>query len=379
MRLSNFFPPLRHEKFLEKAQTITGLSNFGEWPLIEPLKCLVEDFNNESELTLKGKFFARMDLLRILTNRLQLVEDRQLYPQIGEEKIEKPVFITGLPRSGTTLLHNLIATDKNIRVPLYWEILYPSPPPNQETCLTDSRIKRTANNLKWFDRLQPEFKKIHMLGAEYSEECIAFMSYSFQSLVFMLTHYLPRYEKWYQQQDMLQAYQFHYYFLQHLQWQFTNTRWVLKAPIHMNYLDKIFEIYPDAQIVMMHREPLEVIPSISSNTYHLQKTFSHAADPLRIGKIELDRWSASYRKANEVRKRYPNRFYDVNFKDIIKHPLETTKQLYEHLELNFDDQTRSGMQKFLDQNPRNKYGIHSYSLEQFALVKSDIITAFSES
>ena len=376
MKFSHALLPLDVESLLKKAQKKTRLSDFGEWPLIEPLQCLVEDYNTEANLTVMGRFFAKMDLLRLLTNRLQLIEDRKKFPQIAREKIIEPIFITGLPRSGTTLLHNLMATDKAIRVPMYWEILYPSPPPKEESFTSDPRIKRTAGELKWLDRLQPEFKKIHMVGAEYSEECIAFTSYSFQSLVFMLTHYLPHYEHWYKQQDMLEAYKFHYYFLQHLQWGFSKKRWVLKAPIHMNYLDKIFEIYPDAQIVMMHRDPLKVVPSISSNTYHLQKTFAHDADALRIGKTELERWSEGYRHANEVRKQFPNRFYDVNFEDVTRHPLATAKKLYEHLGLDFTSQTASGMEEFLHNNARNKHGVHSYTLAQFGLNEAQINRAF---
>ena len=378
MKFSHTLLPLEVEKLLRKAQRKTGLSDFGEWPLREPLAYLVEDYNTEANLTMMGRFFAKMDLLRLLTNRLQLVDDRRKYPQIGEEKIVKPIFITGLPRSGTTLLHNLIASDKNIRVPMYWEILYPSPPPKEETFLTDPRIKRTAGELKWLDRLQPEFKKIHMVGAEYSEECIAFTSYSFQSLVFMLTHYLPQYEQWYRQQDMLEAYKFHYYFLQQLQWGFSAKRWVLKAPIHMNYLDKIFDVYPDAQIVMMHRDPLKVVPSISSNTYHLQKTFAHDADAVRVGKTELERWSVGYHHANEVRKQFPDRFYDVNFADVTSQPLDTARKLYEHLGLDFSTQTESGMKEFLLNNPRNKHGVHSYTLEQFGFTEDQIMSSFPD-
>ena len=259
---------------------------------------------------------------------------------------------------------------------MYWEILYPSPPPQQENYSTDKRIKRVAGELKWLDRLQPEFKKIHLVGAQFSEECIAFTSYCFQSLVFMLTHYMPKYAEWYGKQNMLVAYKFHYYFLQQLQWGLTIKRWVLKAPIHMNYLDKILEVYPDAEIVMMHRDPLKVIPSISSNTYHLQKSFAKHADATRVGSAELTRWSVGYNHANEVRKQYPSKFYDIDFKDITKHPIETARKLYEHLGFEFTPSTEKGMVDFLKNNTRDKYGIHSYTLEQFGFNEAQISEAF---
>jgi hypothetical protein len=180
----------------------------------------------------------------------RLIEQWKHHPEIIDRPIYQPIFVTGLPRSGTTLLHNLLAQDPAIRVPLAWEVMLPVPAPERAGYETDARIARVERMLRWFSRLAPEFKTIHPLGARLPQECVALTSYAFRSSQFHITYHVPTYQVWLLHQTQ-GDYTFHRTFLQYLQWRCPAQRWALKAPAHLFELDALRKTYPDAYIVHM--------------------------------------------------------------------------------------------------------------------------------
>jgi len=372
---------LNEQALLDEACRQTGLSDFGDDSFRKSFQILFDAYQTEARLTLIGCLAVRYDTLRLLTNRLQLVEDRKRYPEIARQKIRKPLFIVGLPRTGSTLLHNLLAQDPDNRVPLTWEVMYPSPPPDRLAFKNDPRITKTEKVLRQFDRLLPEFKAIHPMGAQLPMECVAIMSYTFLSSQFQSTYHVPSYQKWLHAGDFQPVYTFHRNFLQHLQWRSPGVRWVLKAPAHIFALESLFAVYPDARIIQTHRNPLEVIGSVASLDVVLRGAFSNAIDYKTIGMEALKQWADAAQQAMHVRERAGtrcDRFLDIYYRDLVREPISTVQRIYQYFDLPFTRQAKDGMEKFLKENPKDKHGSHSYSLPQFGLSAELVTSYFNE-
>jgi len=364
------FLRLDESTLLAAARRRARCQDLGAPAVHEPLHRLLESLRSEAQLNLMGCIAAREDLTRMLVNRLQLERDRHLHPEIAGEEIRQPLFITGLPRSGSTLLHSLLARDPASRVPLNWETLHPSPPPERATYNTDRRCALAEREIRWFHRLQPEFRKIHPVGARLPEECVVILSHPFLSFQFSSTYFVPSYQAWLEQQDLRPAYEFHRRFLQHLQWRCPAERWVLKAPPHWPGLDALFAVYPDARVILTHRDPLEVVPSVASLHFVLRRTFSDAIDPIAVGP------EVSQMLANDIARGMrlldqsggpPGRVLDVRYPDLLRDPLGMVRKIYAYFDLPLLPQVEARMRQCLVENPQDKNGRHEYSLEQFGL------------
>jgi Sulfotransferase family len=355
---------------LEEARRQTGLEDFGEPAVEEPLRRLIHSYEHEAGLTLIGRIAARQDTLRLLTNRLKMEADRRRHPEIAAVEVRRPLFVTGLPRTGTTLLHGLLAQDPANRAPCNWESMFPSPPPDRARHRRDPRIAWAERQLRWFYRLNPDFRKIHLLGARLPEECLIITSHSFLSFQFQTSHRVPGYQHWLEAQDLRPSYEAHRHFLQHLQWRHPAERWVLKAPAHLYGIRALFATYPDAGIILTHRDPLEVVPSMASLHATLRSTFSDAIDPAETGAEATSRWAEGIRRALAERDSGAvpaDRFLDVMYTDLVRDPLAAVRRVYRYYDLPFTDAVEGRMRRFLAENPKDKHGAHRYTLEQFGL------------
>lgn len=367
---------LDEDWLISEARRQTGLSDFGDLGLEEPLRILMRAYNTEARLNFAGRIAARHDTLRLLTNRLRLEADRERHPEIAAQQIRQPLFIVGLPRTGTTLLHNLLAQDPDNRVPMSWEVMFPSPPPERAFYYSDPRIARAGRLMNGLDWLAPGFKAIHPVSASLPQECIAIMSHAFISFQFQTTHNVPTYQAWLDRQDLAPAYAFHRRFLQHLQWRCPAQRWVLKAPAHLFGIEALLSAYPDAGIIQTHRDPFKVMGSLASLTSVLRGAFSDHVDPLKIGAEMTHRWTKGLEFALAARDGNPatnRRFFDVRYDEFVQDPLATVRGIYSHFGLKFSDRAEARMRRFLEVNPRGKHGAHSYSLAQFGLRLEDWI------
>src|SRR5262245_2775299 len=361
---------LDERSLLGTARGETGLEDFGGDEFREPLRLVLEGLETEARLTLLGRVVARRDLLGLLTNRLRLTEDRKRHPGIAEQRITRPFFIIGLPRTGSTILHHLISQDPASRAPLAWEVMTPSPPPEAARYDTDPRIADADRKLRWLDWLAPDFKAIHPLGAQLAIECIAILSHSFMASRFHTTYRTPSYQAWLKKQDVRSAYAYHRQFLQHLQWRTPADRWVLKAPAHLYALDALFAIYPDALIVQTHRDPRAVLGSVASLTLSLQSAFAEPLDLEEIGREVVQSWSEGLEHGMHVRHAHPDgakRFFDVRYQQLLADPIATIRQIYTHFGLPLTAVAEERMRSHLNDNPQHKHGRHAYDLKAFGL------------
>jgi hypothetical protein len=288
------------------------------------------------------------------------------------------VFIIGLPRTGTTLLHGLMSEDPDNRVPRTWEVMFPATFPNTEQGI-DSARKLTASRLAWANRLAPQFKTIHPIAPDLPQECIAITAQVFMSIQFHTTHDVPSYETWFERHSQRLGYEFHYRLLQHLEARSPGQRWVLKAPGHLFALDDLLARYPDAKIIQTHRDPLRVMASMASHATVLRRAFSDSANPERIAADWTERWAQALRKFLAIRDRSaPEQFLDLGYDDIENSPLATVERVYSFLGRRLSDAARAAMSRFLDANPKNKHGVHRYTLAQYGLDRETEMRRFGD-
>jgi hypothetical protein len=330
---------------------------------------LIESLERDAQLSLIGRIAARQDMIRLLANRLRMVSDQKRHPEILARPVVRPLFVTGLPRTGTTLLHGLLAQDPAHRAPLNWETMAPSPPPERTTSQTDRRIGQAERFLAWFHRLNPDIKRIHPLGARLPEECLIITSHSFYSFQFQTMYHVPSYEAWLEAQDLRTCYAWHRRFLQQLQRR-SPTRWVLKAPAHLFGIEALFAAYPDAGVIFTHRDPLEVAGSLASLTAVLRSTFSDGVNRAAVGPEMSGRWCDATQRALRARDAGvapAERFYDVRYADLMRDPIGTVRGIYEHFELPFRPGLEDVLRRYLAEHRKDKHGRHEYTLAEFGL------------
>jgi hypothetical protein len=371
-------PSLSKESLFAAARRRTGLHDFGDWAFDEPLDRLLASYESESRLTALGRITVRELVVSLLENLLYMEREIKAQPAIAEEPVDAPTFIIGLPRTGTTLLHGLMSEDPENRVPRTWEVMYPSRFPNTPEGMGKAR-QLTSTRLGWANRLAPQFKKIHPIAADLPQECIAITAQVFMSIQFHTTHDVSSYENWFEQDSQALAYAFHRRLLQHLQSRRPGARWVLKAPGHLFALDALLAEYPDARIIQTHRDPLRVMASMASHATTLRQAFSDHADPQQIAADWSMRWGAAMNHFLAVRDRAaPERFLDIAYDDIEQRPLDAIERIYEFVGWPLTATARKAMSDFLSANPKNKHGVHRYSLAEYGLSRETELARYAD-
>ena len=345
--------------------------------LDEALRCLLDALKWEASLTPVGHLIAWNDIKRLLINRSRLAADRQRWPAIAEQPVTHPIFITGLPRSGTTLLHGLMASDPRLRAPLTWEVMEPSPPSGlSEPGPLQKRIERARRQLRWFDRLAPGFQAVHEVGADLPQECIAITAYSLRSLRFLVTYRLPGYADYLAQTDKRQAYRFHRQFLQQLQFGRDTRRWVLKAPAHLADLEALAEVYPDALVIQTHRDPVTTLPSLASLRVSARTAFATGVDSVEVGREVTDYWADALARSTAFRKNSRLRILDVDYQALVERPLKTLEAIYHQAGLPWSEEDAERAGAYLARNPQGKHGRHHYRAEDFGLSEAGLSQTF---
>ena len=371
---------LSFDGLLKKARADTGLDDFGEDDFEAPLRRLLDSLENEAQLTLVGRMIARTDLLRTLQNRLGMVELLKRHPEITEQPVERPLFVVGPPRSGTTIFHDLLAMDPDNRVPLAWEAAYPLPPPETASYTSDARIAKVRSELDRVDQLLPEFKTMHPMGAQRAQECVLLTAHDFTSMVYYVQFNVPSYDDWVCGCDMASAFKWHRRMLQILQWKHPGKRWALKSPQHMWHLEYVHREYPDALFVQTHRDPVKTVISMSNLTATLQALGSDHADLRQVAAYYARALAQGYNTTVAYRqsgKLPPEQVVDLYFRDFMTDQVGTVQRAYAHFGLTLSDGAAASMQAFLDDNPADKFGKHLYELADTGLDLGELRQMFA--
>ncbi|MCU0789327.1 MAG: sulfotransferase [Verrucomicrobia bacterium] len=368
------------DQLMARACRQTGLEDFGPADFLEPLRILVECYNTEARLNFIGRMSAKTYLLQLLENRLRVEQDRKEHPAIARQQIQAPVFILGLPRTGSTLLFELMAQNAALRAPLSWEVMLPSPPPRAESFQSDPRIRKAQRMLDWVERIAPEFKHIHEVGALRPQECLPITSQAFRSIQFHTTNHLPTYQAWLNAADLTPAYEYHRRMLQQFQAFGPRGTWVLKAPAHLFGIAEIFRVYPDARIVQTHRDPVRVIGSIASHCVSLRQAFSEQLDLDNIGSTWCWLWSLGLERTFKFRREHPEleeRFLDVPYEDLTRDPVAAVERIHQRFELPVSQGAFDRVRAYLAEHPKGRHGTHRYQLEDYGLDPGRVLARFA--
>jgi hypothetical protein len=366
-------PRLTSQSLMDASAKRTRLHDFGDEAFRTGLDVLTQSLEEEAALTFLGRVAARSRLTSLLEQRLRLQNARVLYEG---ETVTKPVFVLGLPRTGTTVLYGMLAANPALRSPSSWEVARPFPAPADED---PERVKASQKDLDGFRRLAPGIDQIHPMGPHLPQECLAMQAPSFSSYEFVTTFPVPSYWEWLRQQDMAPAYAYERRFLQHLQsGGHRGEHWVLKTPCHLMWLDALLEVFPDALLVHTHRDPTTVLASVSSLMSTIRSAVSDRVDPVAIGREQLDAWTWGMQRVMAARDRLPSdRVVDVRYEDTVAHPVETVEKVYAHLGLDYTPAVAEGVRAYLAANPRDKHGTHTYTLQEFGLDQDEVEAAFA--
>lgn len=368
-------PALDEPGLLAAARARTGLHDVGDGSFREGLRVLLAALDGEARLTTLGRLAARSRVLGLLETRLRLVDHRNRFPQVAQEQIDRPIFVLGLPRTGTTVLYGMLAADPAMRSPASWEVARPFPPPAADD---PARVAAMDKDFDRFRRIAPGIDHIHPLGSHLPQECLALQAPQFASYEFVTAFPVPSYWDWLRQADMVPAYGFEKLFLQYLQSARRGRHWILKTPGHLMWLDALLEVFPDALLVQTHRNPAQVLASVSSLMSAMRSSVSDAVDPRQIGREQLDAWAWGMARTMAVRDRLPaGRVVDVRYEDTVHDPVGTTRRIYEHFDLELTPGVEQGVRDYLAANPRDKHGAHSYTLEEFGLDRDEVEQAFA--
>ena len=323
---------------------------------------LCDGFVADARLNDLGVEIAALDLVRALKNRLQIVDWRKSHPEIAEQKIERPIFIVGQPRTGTTILFDLLAQDPSLRPPLTWEVDAPLPVPRPDTYETDPRIAETQASLEMSEHIIPGFMSWHPMGAQVGQECVRITASQFCSMIFSVQYRLPSYYKWLlYEADHRQAYRFHRIFLQHLQ-SGVSGQWLLKSPAHLWTLDTLLETYPDAVIVQTHRDPLKVIASVSALTNHLRRMASDQTSIADCAVQSCEEIVVGLQRGMTLRDSLPpGQVIDVQFTDFMRDPFATIRSLYGRLDRELTPAAERRMREHLAAHPGDGGGRYSWA------------------
>ena len=349
----NRFDP---DTLIAAAQEAAGSEDFGDlghgtsWR--DGLGLLADGLANQARLSPLGVEIACGDLQRALVNRLHIVAHRTANPAVADGAITQPIVIIGQPRTGTTILYDLLAQDPELRPPLTWEVDHPCPPPQPETYHDDPRIAETQATLEASELIIPGFLKFHPMGALVGQECVRIFAGDFTSMIFGVQYRLPDYSRWLlYDADHAGAYRYHRIFLQHLQ-SGVPGHWLLKSPAHLWQLDALLAEYPDALIVQTHRDPLNVISSITALTGLLRRMASDEVDLAECAAQSYEEITVGLDRSMSLRdKLSDDRVIDVLFADFMRDPFATIATVYQRLGRELSPATEQRMRDFLAGHP----------------------------
>jgi Sulfotransferase family len=361
------------------ARAATGLEDFGSSYYREGLERTVDALNTEAGLTDLGRVIQHATISNALIQRLKVEDTYAQHPEIDGGVIGGPVFVIGLPRTGTTALSQLVAADPQFRSLRMWESQAPTPPPEAATQHNDPRIAQAEAGLEMLYDMFPLMKTLYNSEATAATECQDLMGMSFRTFHFDGVVRVPGYLAWLMDCDMRETYTFHRRVLKLLQWHCPPVLWHLKTPVHMFALDALVEAYPNAKFLWSHRDPAKVMASVCSLIRYVRGWSSDRDDAEELGAEQLDSWAEGVRRAMDFRNRVgDDRFADVAFGDLQADPVRTLQASYRSLGLTFTDASLGSVQRWAEEHKPGSRGAHDYNLADYGLTPEAVRERFAD-
>jgi hypothetical protein len=371
------------DQLLELARSRTGSVslNGGSSLQFEGMKCLAESIRREPYYDDLGRRVAHHYIYGWISKYLRFQRDLAVFPDIFQVPVAKPMFLVGFGRTGSTFLHHLLSLDPRARAPQLWELSEPSPPPRPESYGTDPRIRQLKMRIGSSSIVTPDIHKIHEIDAQAPDEC--------QHMMWHGPHHIttgglkaPEYWQWLRNLNTGQLhvlYQSYKLQVQHLQLFHRRGHWVSKSLTHAHFFPVLFQVFPDARIVRLHRDPCQIIPALASLLAHLQVPYTPRVDFHGLGRQTLDLFVDSMERMMQIdREVSSEHFIDVVFEDLTKNPIGIIRDIYSSFGYQYTSQFESEVRKFLQTEPITRQYKHVYTLEQFGLSRAQIMARSEE-
>jgi hypothetical protein len=369
--------PLTEDSLIVAARRATGLHDFVDDSFRGPMRRMLRSLEQEANLHPLGRMALRESLVSALVTRLRLEDLTARNPEISEIPVEAPVFVVGLQRTGTTMLHRLLTCEPRLRSMAAWEALNPAPfPGGTDRHGVDLRVRKARTAEAALRYLAPELFAIHPVEADAPEEDIHLLDTTFMSPAIDAILRVPEYQAWFRQVDQLPAYRYMHRLIQLLLWQ-RDGRWLGKTPHHLEHLDELLTVYPDAKIVITHRDPARTVASFCSMMAHSRAMFCDNVDPDEIGAQFGAKAICAIDRIMDVRSRVEaDSFLDVLYHDVVEDPMKEVRRVFDFIGFELAAETAAAMQQWRVKNRQTKHGTHNYRLEDFGLSRPGIDSNF---
>jgi hypothetical protein len=368
------------ESLLASATKATGMDDFGvdDDNYQEALSVLLESFRNDADLTELGSKMSRFFVRNALVARLVSEAAFKQYPQHVDVAIERPIFVTGLPRTGTTAIHRLLTADPRHQGLELWLAEFPQPRPPRETWKDNPVFQQIDAQFTQAHEENPDYTGLHYMTADEVEECWQLLRQSLHSVSYETLAHLPTYSQWLSQQDWTKSYARHRKNLQLIGLNEPEKRWVLKNPSHLFALDAVFAVYPDALIVQCHRPAETIMASMCSLSQHTTEGWSNSFKDDVIGADSLETWTRGLKLFNAERaKQNPAQFYDLDYFELIREPIRTVEKVYEQFGIEMTDDARAAIQRTDEESKQGpRAPKHTYSLADYGLTEEQVKESF---
>ena len=360
--------PLDEQSLLDAARRSTGLEDFGDDDWIEPFHVLVESLDNEAELNLIGRLRTRSELLQLLQARLEIEETYKRHPEIEEEEISQPLVVVGQGRSGTSYLLNILAESSANGVLSHWEAMFPCPPPEAENYQSDSRIEKCHKLIDQWNRVTPTLSSMHEFAGHMPMECCQVLALNFRSPTwFSGMGQAASYDAYMATQDYDSTMQYHKRVMKLLQWKNPRQHWVFKDPTHIDRIEALLKVYPDACVIWPHRDPVKALASTVSLIGTLQ--WGRSDHPFKGHSFEyvVDPFISANRLDNFIKKMESGvipekQMFNLLYKDLVEQPLEIIERMYDYFGISFTADDMAAMQRYVKNNPRAARPAHKIQL-----------------
>ena len=374
---------LKPEELLQAAIDAEGFTDFGDESFRQPFEILVKDLDETAQLNAAGRFMQHQRIVNSLRNRLRMEQWIKRHPEILEEALLPAAVIVGLTRTGTTMLHRILASDSRFYAPLWYEVRNPAPYMDWTINAPDQRISEAKAEVAQMLAANPAIAAIHPMDPMGADEEILLLEHSFFSYVANSFAHAPNYAHYVATADNTPAYEYLKKQLQFLQWQKkrrgeTAERWLLKAPHHLHFMSTLLKVFPDIQVIATHRDPVVTIPSTASFYYNLWILGSDNANKLLVGEEVADVFARGVTHTMNAREGREKQFFDVWFKDTVGKPFDVIQKMYDFINMDYTDEAREAMEAYRQENQRGDRPSHEYTLEEYGYSEKGIHAQYQD-
>jgi hypothetical protein len=367
------------DKILADARTETGLTDLGDDGILAPFHLLVDSLNKDAHLSERGEGAFIRTVTGYIANRLKVEDWLARHPELLDRPVEKPMFVFGLPRTGTTLTINLLNEDPARRNFLRWEAFDSVPPPKAEELHAGPRFQKAQDQIDFSMKHMPHISAIHHEDGDSPCECQFAMTPSFVSQVYDSQYHIPDYHKYFlYEADYRPAFRYQKRLLQLLQAD-AGGHWTLKNPWHPLYLDALTEVFPDAQLVMTHRDPVAVVGSACSLVWNVRVMLSDTVDREQLGRDMVETFEVMIARQKAYRAKHgADSIFDIQYAEQVADPIGTMQRLYAHFGEDLSETAESRMREYTTSKPKDRFGKHVYDLADYGLTPDYIRERFAD-